>query len=155
MLDDFQSQKGGERSGAGAEAHLRREQWFYFGPWIFNVRRALQIADRSRRVRPLPVERWARFYGLSEGSVPIFEPYEINEPYALETDLSRPVLVATMKNKHGMPFPLLVDGLHRLYRAHTEHVLQLSAHVLTAEETLAVREDGLADVPRYEDVPRD
>lgn len=153
-MEAIQSQEGsGNRSGIVAEAD-RREQWFRFGPWTFNVRRALQIAERPRRIGGLPVERWARLYGLSEGSVPIFDPYEIDESYAAGIDLSRPVLVATMKNKHDMPFPLLIDGLHRLYRAHTEHVPQLPAYVLTPAETLAIREDGLPDVVRFDEVPR-
>lgn len=140
------SSMGGENQlDKTAESDRSREQWFHFGPWTFNVRRGLLIAERPRRLSRLPVEPWARWYGLPDGSFPIFGPYEIDTAYAMATDLTAPVLVATMQNKRGEPFPLLIDGLHRVYRAHVEQIAQLPAHVLTAQETGAIREDGLVD----------
>jgi hypothetical protein len=62
--------------------------------------------------------------------------------YAMTTDLHEPLLVATLRNKDGEQFPLVIDGTHRLYRAYIEHMTELTAYVLSVEETLAIREDG-------------
>lgn len=153
-MEEASSEEAGEsRPDGQTEIDAWREQRFHFGAWTFNVRRGLLIAERSRRLGRLPVEPWASWYGLREGSVPILGRYDIDEPYALATDLGRPVLVATMRNKRGEAFPLLIDGLHRVYRAHLERVPQLPAYVLNVQESYAIREDGLPDVPRYEEQP--
>jgi hypothetical protein len=60
----------------------------------------------------------------------------------MTSDLAVPVLVAMLRGNSGEEFPLLIDGTHRLYRAHAERVAELPAYVLTAEETLAIRDDG-------------
>ncbi len=139
-----------EVTGQGPDVEVetgeRREQWFRFGPWIFDVTEGQAIVAASpRERRSMPVEPWARFYGLAErtsGSVPLFGNRDLDTDYALTTDLRAPVLVATLRNQAGDEFPLLVDGTHRLYRAHVEGVERLSADVLTVEETLTIREDG-------------
>jgi hypothetical protein len=137
---------GDERSRKESETAGERVQRFHFGPWVFNVNGARAIiAESSRETKPLPVEPWVRFYGLAEGEgggVPLLGSRNLDRAYALTTDLSEPVLVATLRNESGEEFPLLIDGTHRLYRAYAEQVAELPAHVLTVEETLAIREDG-------------
>jgi hypothetical protein len=128
--------------------HHRPNQYFQFGPWVFNVDRALAlIAEKPRPTHLLPVDAWARFYGLAEpedkSSIPLISPGAgFDRDYALTTDLTEPVVVATLRDAEGYESPLLIDGTHRLYRAYVEGIEQLPAHVLDVEESLAIR-DGL------------
>ncbi|HJP68133.1 MAG TPA: hypothetical protein VJ846_04450 [Sphingomicrobium sp.] len=123
-------------------------QHFLFGPWSFDIDQAQAIiAERPRSTHPLPVKPWARAYGLDEldnlnrasliGPGPGF-----NRHYAMTTDLTDPVMVAMLRDqKTGQDCPLLIDGTHRLYRAHQEGLTELPAYVLTVEESLAIREE--------------
>ncbi|HEV2403432.1 MAG TPA: hypothetical protein VGS08_04475 [Candidatus Saccharimonadales bacterium] len=127
-----------------------RVQRFQFGPWVFNVDRAQAvIVEDPRETRSLPVQPWALAYGLdrldsNEGrSFSLFTPLPgFDRRYVMPTDLDEPVIVATLRSNQGEEFPLLIDGTHRLYRAHVEGVEKLSAHVLSAEESLSIREDS-------------
>jgi hypothetical protein len=107
---------------------------------------ACLLADAPRPARPLPVTAWARALGLDRepgadphtialiGPGPGFDP-----AYALRTDLAQPVIIATLTPAGQRPAPLLVDGMHRLYKAHALGVAELPSWVLTAAETLAIR----------------
>ncbi|MEU1710298.1 hypothetical protein ABZ478_33895 [Streptomyces sp. NPDC005706] len=57
----------------------------------------------------------------------------------MQTDLDKPVIIATMQFD-GNPALLLIDGVHRMYRAMSEGVLTLPAYILTADETAKVRD---------------
>ena len=151
MQEHAPQNEGGENRADGQpETDRFREQRFQFGPWTFDVRRGLAIAaERPRRLSRLPVEAWVDFYALRKGAVPIFGPHDIDESYAMSTDLANPVLVGTMRNNGDRAFPLLIDGLHRVYRAHAEQLPYLPAYVLNAQETLAIRQDGLPDAAAY------
>lgn len=146
----MKQQPGGgaaERSKPAFEAEGSRVQHFQFGPWIFDVNKAhAMIAETPRETRQLPVQPWARFYGLDsteEQRFSLFWPSaNLDKDYAMTTDLSEPVLIATLRNNDGEDFPLLIDGTHRLYRAYAEGIAELPAYVLSADETLAVREDA-------------
>jgi hypothetical protein len=68
---------------------------------------------------------------------------DFDREYAMTTDLTEPVIVAIMRSQEtGEVAPLLIDGTHRLYRAHAEGLDVLPVYVLNAEESLAIREDG-------------
>jgi hypothetical protein len=138
-------QRPTEGSERGAET--QRVQRFQFGPWLFNVNSArIIIAERPRQTWPLPVAAWARFYGLARPdgeSCSLFTALpDLDQAHAMTTDLSEPVLMATMQNEAGQAFPLLIDGTHRLYRAYAEGVAELPAYVLDVDETRAIREDA-------------
>lgn len=123
----------------------RRAQRFQFGPWLFDVDGAQAIiAESPREPRALPVEPWARFYGLDfpDEAISIFWAQHLDRDYAMTTDLDEPLLVATLRSKEGQEYPLLIDGTHRLYRAFAEHRAELPAYVLSADESLVIREDG-------------
>jgi len=75
-----------------------------FGPWLFDVAAAIRLLDGTTRpTRPLPVTPWAHAYGLTSdsgagrhsaplmGCGPGFDP-----GYAMTTDLSEPVIIATV-----------------------------------------------------------
>jgi hypothetical protein len=125
------------------------EQRFYFGPWVFNINRAqVLIAERVRPTLYIPVAAWARVYGFDHPederrSISLIAPGPgFDHEYAMTTELSEPVILATIhSDETGMVAPLLIDGTHRLYRAYVEGVPELPAHLLNTEETLAIRED--------------
>jgi hypothetical protein len=107
--------------GDNEQARERRNQHFRFGPWVFDVRRAQAIvAESPRETRTLPVQPWAKFYGLDtpDGtSFSLFRPSSnFDAEYALTTDLAEPLIVATLRSRGNEEFPLLIDGTHRLYR---------------------------------------
>lgn len=54
------------------------------------------------------------------------------------TDLSQPVIIATLTPAGQPPAALLIDGTHRLYKAHALGVAELPCWVLTAAETEAI-----------------
>jgi hypothetical protein len=146
-MEQLPAGEGEELATQGYEAEGERAQRFLFGPWVFNVSGALAIvAECPRRTWYLPVAQWARFYGLADGegqTVSLFTALpDLDRDYAMTTDLSEPVLIATMQNEDGEAFPLLIDGTHRLYRAYVERIAELPTYVLTVDETLAIREDA-------------
>lgn len=124
------------------------EQWFVFGAWTFSVDQALAIIEETpREPKRLPVDQWARFYGLDalvEGrqEFALIGPGpDFNQDYAMTTDLDKPVIVATLETEAVGEVPLLIDGTHRLYRAYAEGVAELPAYLLGAEETAAIQQD--------------
>jgi hypothetical protein len=68
---------------------------------------------------------------------------DFDRGYAMTTDLTEPVIVAMLHSQEDdRDYPLLIDGTHRLYRAHAEGTPELPVYVLNVEETLAIREGG-------------
>jgi hypothetical protein len=70
-----------------------------------------------RPAQPLPVTPWAHAYGLipatraSPHSVSLLGPGPgFDRGYAMTTDLSEPVIIATVPVPAGPPAPLLIDG---------------------------------------------
>ncbi len=57
----------------------------------------------------------------------------------MTTDLTQPVIIATLPGTADGPLALLIDGTHRLYKAHATGVAVLPAGVLTEAETSAIR----------------
>ena len=122
-------------------------QWFVFAGWVFDVTAATAIIRAEPRdTVSLPVEPWARAYGLDRdpgddtATIPLLGPGPgFNRAYAMTTDLTQPVIVATLSVAGDEPAPLLIDGTHRLYKAHATGAAQLAAWVLTDTETLTIR----------------
>ncbi|MEU4040300.1 hypothetical protein [Streptomyces collinus] len=54
----------------------------------------------------------------------------------MQTDLDRPVIMQF----DSSPALLLIDGVHRMYRAMSEGLATLPAYILTAAETAKVRD---------------
>lgn len=133
------------------EQHHQREQppaqWFRFGGWLFDVDQAqVLLEERTREPQPLAVMPWVRQYGLDlldePNRVPILGiGLEFDREYAMTTDLTNPLIVATLHLPGSGNSSLLIDGTHRLYRAYREEVTELPAYVLTVDESLAIRLD--------------
>jgi uncharacterized ParB-like nuclease family protein len=65
------------------------------------------------------------------------------------TDLDEPLIIASVTaDGSGQPYPLLIDGCHRLYKAARLGREHLPSLVLTAAETLAIRHDAVLGTPR-------
>jgi hypothetical protein len=121
---------------------------------MFNIDRAQALlAEQPRKESVASVSPMAHFYGLdvigNEGSTSVFTPMRLDREYAMTTDLEEPVIIAQLRTASGESFHLLVDGIHRLYRAYAERIDQLPAYVLSVEESLSIREDPFASSPVY------
>jgi hypothetical protein len=128
------------------------QQWFVLRPWLFDVTLANWLLRAAPRpARPLPVEPWARAYGLlpapggSPHTVSLIGPGPDFDPqYAMTTDLDKPVIIASVTaDGTGQPYPLLINGCHRLYKAAVTGRPELPALVLTAAETLSIRHEAV------------
>lgn len=139
--------RGGSQPPRPAPAGGGPGQWFVLGPWLFDIPAATAILRREPRpARPLPVTEWARAYGLIPGpggspdAVPLIGPGPGFDPgYAMTTDLTQPVIIATIPVPGQPPALLLIDGTHRLYKATVLGRAHLPSRVLTEAETLAIR----------------
>jgi hypothetical protein len=129
----------------------RPGQWFRFGPWTFAVHTAEDlIAAAPRATTSIDVAAWATAYGLTRidnktrRAVSLLGPAAdgFDRTYAMTTDVTKPVIVAQLGTRR-QPFPLLIDGTHRLYRGWREGHDHLPAYLLTLEESLQIRDDVL------------
>lgn len=120
------------------------QEYFFIGPWMFNIDQAKAIiAERPRESVPLNVEGWAQAYGLDvlddPHRVPLIGPGKLlNRDYAMTADLSIPLIVGYLEIGEE-EFALLIDGTHRLYRAYVENIPELPAYALTPDESRAIR----------------
>jgi hypothetical protein len=138
--------RGGSPPRPAGPPAPRPRQWFIFGPWLYDIGHATRLlADAPRLARPLPVTAWARALGLDRE--PGADPHTIaligpgfDPACAMSTDLDQPVIIATLAPAGQRPAPLLVDGMHRLYKAQALGVAELPSWVLTAAETEAIRQ---------------
>jgi hypothetical protein len=143
-MEQLPSNRGGEQERGPVVQH------FQFGPWVFNVSGARAIiAERPRDLQALDVESWAYQYGLddTDAGAPLFSNVGLDRDYAMTTDLDEPVIVATVRTSEHGELRLLIDGTHRLYKAHVQGVAELPAYMLNAEESLVIREDGFFGTP--------
>ena len=131
------------------------QQWFVLRPWVFDVTLAATLLRAAPRPPvPIPVEAWARAYGLDRDpdtgrhAISLIGPGpEFNPDYAMTTDPDEPVILATLTDA-GQPMPLLIDGCHRLYKAAVTGRAEIPAFVLTAAETLLIRSNAVLGPPR-------
>ncbi len=126
----------------------QHQQWFHLGPWAFNIDAAHRLlADAPRDTHNLDVTTWATAYGLTHLDSPDRTavnligpaPGAVDRLYAMSTDLTAPVILGQLSVNGSPPAALLIDGVHRLYRAWRENLPLLPAYLLTAEETLQIR----------------
>jgi hypothetical protein len=132
------------------------QQWFTLRPWVFDVTLAsVLLRAAPRPPMPIPVEAWARAYGLARepgsgrhaisliGPGPDFSPQYGTTTTPTSLSSSSPLADAS-----GEPTPLLIDGCHRLYKAAVTGRAEIPAYVLTAAETLLIRSDTVLSPAR-------
>lgn len=119
------------------------EQHFIFVAWAFDIRAAqLRLRAHPRAALQAEITGWARAACIDDhhpGRVPLISGPDLDRAYAMTTNLDQPLIIATLQAQGHDPEPLLIDGWHRVYRAHTEGLTHLPAYVLTIAETLAIR----------------
>jgi hypothetical protein len=131
------------------------QQRFTLRPWVFDVTLAgMLLRAAPRPTVPIPVEAWARAYGLirepaiGRHAISLISPGpDFSPDYAMTTDPGEPVILATLADAGGQPTPLLIDGCHRLYKAAATGRAEIPAYVLTAAETLLIRSDAVLGPP--------
>ena len=117
------------------------QQIFQFGALSFDVEKAHLILWHAPRPRcRIPVEPWARLYGLDDNPASLIAPGPtFDRAYAMTTDLTRPVILALLETEDQLGNPILIDGCHRLYHANARGVIDLPAYQLTVTETRTIR----------------
>ncbi|MGC4044856.1 MAG: hypothetical protein QM758_13770 [Armatimonas sp.] len=94
--------------------------------WHWNASQGMRIALASGKG---PMAFYPSDCGLDEAQVRSQYP-ELDETYALTTDLSKPVLFVPFTNGTS----ILIDGWHRLFNAIRRGVPYLLSYELTPEE---------------------
>jgi hypothetical protein len=119
------------------------QQYFVFAAWAFDIDAAqARLQSRPREQIQAEITGWARAFGLHEqpeGRFPLISGPDLDREYAMTTDLDQPLIFATLQAAGQAPEQLLIDGWHRVYRAHAEQRTHLPAYVLDIEESLAIR----------------
>ncbi len=105
----------------------RASQVFTCGPFEFHVNKALQLAGAGAKYRP--ERRWPS----PEWVGPFIE---VDLDYIEQTDLSKPVLFATLVTD-GRPWRVLIDGNHRVLKA-LRHGVSIDAIQLDLADTLKI-----------------
>src|SRR5213080_4731792 len=100
------------------------------------VRARYLIQQTNKRLDVLPVAAAARAYGLDKPQT-IDSAVRVNEQVAMSDaiDTNIPVILALIQGDEGTkPKPILLDGLHRLYKAYREGRETIPCYALTPEE---------------------
>jgi hypothetical protein len=129
----------------------RRRETFRFLTLSWDIVRALYIVHKHpRETQKIDVATFAQNYGfpfneqgdpggdLPESSSLFF----YTDPKAARDDridTTRPVLIALVALSGEKPGAMMIDGLHRLYKAAWQGQPQLEAYVLAPEEERACR----------------
>jgi hypothetical protein len=87
-------------------------QYFTFGPWEFNIDHAMILARNAEKYQPLSRRPSPDWVGPN---------IDIDESHVERASLDQPVIFATVI-QNGEPWPLLIDGHHRVLRALRQHV---------------------------------
>jgi hypothetical protein len=129
----------------------RQQEKYHFLSYQWDIVRAFYLIEqRPRDPQPIHVAPCARNYGFSffEGGAKEEETVEatgffyvnIKTVMSDEIDLERPLLIALVKlKKDEQPAAMLIDGLHRLFKAARQGRKELPALILTPEEELLCR----------------
>jgi hypothetical protein len=120
------------------------EQVFVFAAWLFSIDQAEELLrSNPREIVQVDITGWVRAFGLDtppdKDRVPLIGGPGLDRDYAMTTDLTRPLILATVQASGKDPANLLIDGWHRAFRAHAEGRTHLPAYVLTLQETLRIR----------------
>jgi len=140
------------RRAVPAQPARNEQQVFVFGPFVFDIEEAHAIIRRAPRPKfQIDADAWALSYGIAyiqpDGTTPADAPTLIRQADGFDTahamcaDLTRPLITARIDG-----LELVIDGIHRLYKAWRLGVEQLYAYQLTDAETAQImRQDRGVD----------
>ena len=135
------------------ETHNRPET-FTYGIWAWDIKAIWDTLEGSSptglytRIKAgaemLPVKKWHDMFLGNNASMGLIR---VDEEYAKTVDITRPIILVMAggaKEEWGLeqdiePMAMIIDGWHRLHKAHTDGVERLPCILLTLEEETAVR----------------
>jgi hypothetical protein len=89
---------------------------------------------KNKDIQEVDVDQIYNAIRWSTPDRPIFAGTDVNPEYALtKSDVSRPLIFGLIKDKNTW-YSILIDGHHRLYRAHAEGIQKMSAYFLNKRE---------------------
>lgn len=91
----------------GVSTEVKPIQYFAYGPWEFNIRKAQILAADCRKYKPTMCQPSPAWVGPG---------IQVDHDHVGRTDPSRPLIFATIV-KDGQAGPLLIDGHHRVLNA--------------------------------------
>ena len=100
---------------------VARGQTFHFLGFVWDIDPAREMVRRRATNTNLYVPHWVALLGM----------VETNKEWASQVDLAEPVLVVPLPDGIG---DLVIDGWHRLLKAHIEKKDYLRAHTLSYQE---------------------
>lgn len=111
-----------------------RWQQFTFMGWVWDVALARTITKDREPDGTLPVEPWYNMTGIMR----------INEEYAASdaVNTDEPVLAIILEHPTEGDMPLVIDGWHRIVRAHNDGRERIPFILLTKAQEKAVRLNG-------------
>jgi hypothetical protein len=137
--------------------YQRHETYRFFVSWWDVVKARYLAAEAKQEPRLTKIAPWVRFFGIDkisldqDISVPVGMAEEeinmalssvihIDIAWAMSDDcnLDQPLIFVQIENGEKTT-PLLIDGLHRLYKAHRLEEERLPYFMLTVEESNLVR----------------
>ncbi|KKN32743.1 hypothetical protein LCGC14_0810870 [marine sediment metagenome] len=107
----------------------RAGQTFHFLGFVWNIDPALEMVKRRAPNVNLYVPHWVALLGM----------IETNKAWATNVDLSSPVILVPLPDGIG---DLIIDGWHRVLKAHVEEKDYLRAHLLSYQEAREVCIEG-------------
>jgi len=126
---------------------VEKDETFRFLSLHFKVYPLWQYAQRNLKPIRLKLENFVRFYGFKaveqDGVVSMFS---INPEYAKNLkpkDYRQPILLVKLGDESG---GLMIDGLHRAYRAWQKGQKTIRAYYIT-ERTILEKHSNIKDFP--------
>jgi hypothetical protein len=105
-----------------------RAEWFEWGPYRYDIARAKdEAAARDHERGTISVDSWAAMLGVMR----------IDEQHVPTRPLAEPLLVVRLGGADGPP--MVIDGWHRIAKAHDTGVASLPAILIDEAAEAAAR----------------
>ncbi len=95
-------------------------------PWDIVKARYLAYRANLQPVEVDPDTCWKKIKWISD----IKPEYALSE----QVDLNKPIIIVKRKNDAGVVEDRIIDGSHRVFKAHHNHIATIPAYILSEEE---------------------